>query len=348
VSGPARRVFVACEDASASSFAANQARRHVDLLKRRGHRASLLAAVIEPRLRSEASPLEWGLAEAAVADVAWVMHYDRWSRETTERLRSARGPRALWFHGFAPPETLDRADPEWERRMHARRMLPDLVEDWDLVLCDSEQDRRRLRRVGAGAVGVVPPLLEDPGLPPAGGRPAPTIVCPGPVTAGRGLDHAVTALALVRRLHRPDARMVVAGSGRGHERFIAGLTTLAARVHVDGAMGVADGSEEAVPPAALALDLAADGRFPAWIVAARMRGYPAIVVAGGPAAELVGEGALVLPDAGPPLVAEAIAEVLADAALRAALSADARAVAAAFAGAAAEERAAAALAPLLG
>lgn len=343
----ARRVFVVCEDASASSFAAAQARRQVALLTRRGHRAAFLAARVEPRLRGEVGALERGIAEASTADVAWVMHYDRWSDATLDGLMRARGPRALWFHGFPSPERLDRGDPEWERSLRARRAMPALVDGWDLVLADSEPDRRLLERLGARGAVVGGALLEYPGAQATTGRPAPTVLCPGPVRAGRGLESAVTAMALVNRLHRPDARLVISGSARGHERFVAGLTALAGRVGVGGRMGVSDGPEDAAVPAALALDLSPEGRFPAGTVAAMLRGCPAIVVAGGPAAEVAGAGALVLPSADPPLVAEAVAEVLANAPLRARLASEARAAAAPYAGDEAEHRVAAALAPLL-
>jgi glycosyltransferase involved in cell wall biosynthesis len=350
VTDGAPRVFVACESATRDSFVAGQARRLTDALRRRGHRAVLVADAIAPPLRGEAASLEWALLEDLTGDALWVMHYDEWSGETRSRLTSARGPRALWYHGSLPPERLARDDPGWERAMQARRTLPDLLSDgWTLILADSDHDRSRIARHGARDALVVQPLLDTPRpRADAGGeRPAATVLAAGPVTPGRGLDHVVKAVALVRRLHRPDARLILSGPASGHERFVAGLEALAARLGATGAVAVADAASDEPVPAAVAVDAALDGGYPLGTAAAMLRGCPAIVVAGGPAAATLGRGALVLPDRDPPLLAEAIAEVLAAPALGAELAAAGRAATAGLAGSAAEDRVIAALAPVL-
>jgi glycosyltransferase involved in cell wall biosynthesis len=255
------------------------------------------------------------------------MHYDGWTAEAALRIRATRGPAALWYHDLAGPD--DRAAL--------------VAEGWDAVVADSARDAAALRAAGADGVEIVPPLLAEAPLAAAGAPGA--VVCAGPVAAGRGLDAAVKAVGLLRR-RRADASLTLAGRiAPGQERWAAGLQTLAERAGVP--LRITDRDPEEPPPAGVTIDFAPDGPFPVGLAATMLRGVPAVVVAGGPAADALGAGALVLPDGDPRLLAEAIAEIGADGGLRSELRSAARAAAEPLTGAAAEERAVAALAPVV-
>jgi hypothetical protein len=336
------RVYLVCEVAEAGSLPAKQALRQAAALRRHGHRAIVVAAQIDPGMRGNVAPLEWAEGQESPG-VAWVLHYDRWSDVMLERMRTLPEPSALWFHGFLQPEQLLRSE-EWARSLQARRSLPHLVKPWSLVFADSSRDRTRLERMGLSGATVASPLLEAP--PPNFAPPVvPTVLAPGPIARGRRLDELIVALGLVRRLHRPDAELIV--QGQGQRPLAAGLGTLARRVEAEGAVRVVMGDDENPPAATVAVDLERDGAFPVGLASALARGLPAVVLAGSLAAEVAGEGALALPTAEPALLAEALGELLARPELRAELGAAGRAAVAHLWGTGAEERVVGALAPLL-
>jgi hypothetical protein len=343
VSEGARPVHLVCEVAEPGSLPARQALRQAAALRRRGHRANVVAAEIDAAMRASVAPLEW--AEAQPVGAAWVLHYDRWSEAMLERVRALPDPSALWFHGFLQPEQLRRGE-QWARSLQARGSLPRLAGRWNVVLADSSRDGARLEGLGLERVAVVPPLLQEPQAGVATPF-APVVLAPGPIVRGRGLDELIVALGLVRRLHNPGAELVVQGRGVGQEPFAAGLATLASRVEAGEAVRIVVGDEEDAQPAMVAVDLERNGAFPVGLAGALARGVPAVVLAGSLAAEVAGDGALALPAPEPVLVAEALGELLARPELRADLGEAGRAAVAHLWGAEAESRVVEALGPLL-
>lgn len=323
-----------------------------EALRRRGVGGEIYAEHVHPELAGQARGLDAFRLEPGDAVV---LRYSLWSAAAERAAAVPRARLGLLYHNITPAPLLRAWSPALaDLCARGRAALPELAGRVSVAIADSSVNAAELAEAGFPPARVVPLLLPDAGAPspPREGPVAPVVLSVGRVVPSKRLEDAVRALAVLRRHHRPDARLVVIGGADGFEGYRAALGSLAARLGVAGAVDfrgrVSDDERDAAYAGAGAYLAASEHEgFCAPLVEALARGLPVVARDAGAVPETLGGAGLLVPGRDPALAAEALAVVLADAGLRAELAARATARLRALAPERVEPLVAQAVAPLL-
>jgi glycosyltransferase involved in cell wall biosynthesis len=151
---------------------------------------------------------------APASDDVLLLHHSAGLPGLSELL-ALPNPKLLLYHNVTPPAWL------WEHAplvaTHCaigHEQLPELVAACHLAAADSEFNAGELRALGAGTTTVIPLLIDLDRLGPvARDRAAhpPTVLFVGRLSPHKRQDEVIRCFALYRRLHAPDARLVLVG-----------------------------------------------------------------------------------------------------------------------------------------
>ncbi len=131
------------------------------VLRQMGHRSSIYARFIHPRLRWHARSLRAARRLFSRPDVIWIYHYSTAS-EITPMIRTAAGPLGVIYHSVTPPAlTLDGAGALAARCHIAEDDLCSLAVVARMAAGVSEYDRAQLVAAGFRAPEVLPIVLDD-------------------------------------------------------------------------------------------------------------------------------------------------------------------------------------------
>lgn len=261
-----------------------------------------------------------------------LFHYSAYAPKLRPLL-ARPNPKLVVFHNVTPAEWMWEADPRAAVQCAVgRRQLGDFAAAADLALGVSEYNARELAAAGAAQVDVLPVLFEPgrfaPSTPRAG-EPAPEVLFVGRRAPHKRHDELIRALALLRRLHLPAARLTLVGEPVNAD-FDARLRALADAL-APGAVSFEQGLSEAdlagrYARAGAFLCLSEHEGFCIPLLEAFAAGLPVVARRAGGAGETAGNAAVLLEkedDAG--VAAAALAAVLSDASLREELRARGRA-----------------------
>ncbi|MCX8037374.1 MAG: glycosyltransferase family 4 protein [Candidatus Sumerlaeia bacterium] len=131
------------------------------LLRQMGHRSSIYARFIHPRLRLRARSLRAARRLFHRPDVVWMYHYSTAS-EITPLIRTVAGPLLVIYHSVTPPAlTLDGAGGLAARCHIAQDALRSLAGVACIAAGVSEYDRTQLVAAGFRTTEVLPIVLDD-------------------------------------------------------------------------------------------------------------------------------------------------------------------------------------------
>lgn len=240
-------------------------------------------------------------------------------------LLSGPQPLLLVYHNITPPEWLWDVAPALGVQCAVGRMqLPDLVGRADVSAAVSEFNAGELRRAGARAPIVIPPLiradhLRAPGSPARPPR-SPSILFVGRLSPHKRQDAVIQAFALYRRRHAPTARLHLVGSPIGSD-YPRRLRELADRVAPGAVHFESDLSDSELAgryrDASAFLCLSEHEGFCLPVVEALANGLPVVARRAGAVPETLGDAGLIVePDEDLGVVAEALELAVGDDALR--------------------------------
>ena len=308
------------------------------LLRSRGWRSELFCYETKPPLeqagydyreygrRVRADPDDLLLYHVAIGSVVadWVM-------EREERL-------LLYFHNITPPEYFDRWEPfaayacSW-----ALSQLRRLVPRTTFAMAASEFSQADLAHLGYLDTAVVPILFDTAQseaeadgatrarLESARLRGGAQWLFIGRLSPNKAQEDIIKAFAVYRRAYDPDARLAILGSdaestyGKALRQYVNALG-LAGAVEIPG--GVADPVKVAyLHTSDVFVYLSEHEGFGVPILEAWCHRLPVVAFDAGAIGEVAGDGALLLEDKAPTMVAAAVHRMLSDAELRSAIEA---------------------------
>ena len=301
-----------------------QARAYRALFSRWGWGGEDVAASVDPRVNGEVRPLA---SLRPADDDVLVLHFSAYA----PRLRAALdlpGPKLLISHNVTPARWLWRYDPGSAVQCAVgRAQLPEFARRVDLAAGVSAYNAAELKAAGAPAVEVLPILfdrtrLEAAGEPRPGGNLAPTVLFVGRLTPHKRQDEVIRAFALYRRLHAPEAQLVLVGEPqpRGFDDRLRELADHLApgAVTIEGGLSPAQLAERYRGADAF-LCLSEHEGFLVPLVETFHYGVPVVARAVGGVPEVAGDAALLLDpdrDDDPAVVAELLHLAVSDEALR--------------------------------
>jgi len=152
--------------------------------------------------------------------------------------------KVILYHNITPAAFLEGVNPETAARLRrGRDQLRALAGTADLVLADSSFNAAELREAGYGDVHVLPLLLDlsefgpvDRGFLRAYSDGVTNLVFVGRCAPNKRLDHLIILLYYYRTFCQRDARLLLAGSYAGTEKYHALLLALARRLGLDDAV----------------------------------------------------------------------------------------------------------------
>lgn len=148
---------------------------------------------------------------------------------------------ALIYHNITPPEYFLGVHPQLVRQCyHGRRELTAYRTRCDLALGDSEFNRQELEALGfdpTGVLHVVPDFTHLGGAPDSRVIDAFDDACTNVLFVGRMIpnkrpDDLIRFFHAYKALYDPSARLILAGSSGGFDRYLAQLHSLVARLGV--------------------------------------------------------------------------------------------------------------------
>ncbi|HMN99014.1 MAG TPA: glycosyltransferase [Miltoncostaeaceae bacterium] len=313
----------------------------------------VIAEHVHPTLARRVVRLDGG-GRALLDNGPLLLRYSIWSG-AVEAALAAAGPLAVVYHNVTPGDLLREVNPEVADLCdRGRRGLRRLAGRASVLVADSSFNASELAAAGLGDAHVVPLLLElerNDGTAPSHDPERPLVLSVGRIVPSKRLEDAVGAFALFQRERAPGARLVLAGSDDGFERYGQALPRLArdlgARdVRLTGR--ITDDERDALYRAASAyLCTSVHEGFCAPLVEALAAGVPVVARARAAVPETLGAAGLLIPDDDLAVFAEALHEVVASEPLRATLRARAAARLAELAPTRVDALMHAALAPLL-
>lgn len=249
-------------------------------------------------------------------------------------------PLLLYFHNLTPAEFYDRWEPfaayacTW-----GRTQLRRLVDRTTLAMAASEFSQKELLDVGYLDTAVVPILFDTTqfdhvdqatlaSLTAVKSRGGAQWLFVGRLSPNKTQEDIIKAFSLYRRVYDNGARLAILGADRD-SAYGQALRRFVTKLGLDDAVAIPGGVPDAVKTAYLqAADvfvyLSEHEGFGVPILEAWCHGVPVVGFAAGAIPEVAGDGALVLADKSPPVVAAAVNRVLTDAATREELAANSR------------------------
>ncbi len=300
-------------------------------LRDAGYQSDVWAIDTLPEVRGEARPLA-ELTPARRPGTWWLFHHSI-GTPAADIFAGRPEPKVLDYHNITPAGLLDRWAP-WVRDEVelGRRQLVELARPCFFALADSSYNEAELTADGYPHTRVVPPLFDlaafeetaDPEVEArlradrrAGGA---DWLFVGRVAPHKAQHDLIKALAVHRRLHDPEARLHLVGSGMG-EDYPRALQRFAQRIGVGDAVRitgmVSAGALAAYYRVADVFVCASEHEgFCVPVVEAMHLGLPVVAHAAAAVPETVGEGGLVLADRSPLALATAAQRVVTDPGLR--------------------------------
>jgi L-malate glycosyltransferase len=188
-----------------------QARVWRRLLRDAGYGGRDHAAQIDPRARSDFSPLA-GLSPAA-GDLL-IIRYSAWSPPLTPLLDLPQH-KLLVYHNITPAEYLWNHSPALAVQCAVGRIqLPAFARAATVAVADSDFNAAELREAGAERTRVVPILIDDgryAARAPAPDGAGPLVLSVGRLVPNKRHDLVIAAFAAFQRERAPDARLLVVG-----------------------------------------------------------------------------------------------------------------------------------------
>jgi glycosyltransferase involved in cell wall biosynthesis len=200
-----------------------QALAYRDVFRRWGMEGGVHAAAIEPAVRGEVESLSRLRPESA--DLL-LFHYSAYAPRL-EPLLELPQRKLLVYHNVTPADWL------WEHQPHVatlcalgREHLPRWAQAVDVAAAVSEFNATELREAGANDVRVIP-ILRYPKTPTLrkGSDPYLRVLSVGRLAPHKRPDRVLRAFELYRRVHAPDARLVMVGEplSPGYENELRGV-----------------------------------------------------------------------------------------------------------------------------
>jgi glycosyltransferase involved in cell wall biosynthesis len=208
------------------------------MLLQMGFRSEIFAGLIDHRLQRAARP-ETALPGRLAADDVLVYHLSIGS--PLARLVARSSVRTVVvYHNITPADYYRDINPivsYWLQR--GRRDLAALAPHATLVIGDSRLNLEEALAAGARHATVVPPAVDLGRLRPEPARPssdAPVVIFTGRLASNKGHEHLIRAVAALRALALPSARLTLVGGGDDTEPYARALRDLAERVGVGSAV----------------------------------------------------------------------------------------------------------------
>jgi len=207
------------------------------VLRRGGAASDIFAAAADPRVRNEAREWrEYAACNAAGnvcllhfsigADMAWVF-------------ANLRSRRVLVYHNVTPPEFARGTNRRLERECRrGREQLRELAAAADLVICDSEYNRRDLAALGFARTAVLPVHVDfaahdrtpDDDVQARRLRDGRTnVLHVGRLAPNKRIEDVVRSFDLYRRVD-PGSRLLLVGGDGGLRGYAESLRSLVARL----------------------------------------------------------------------------------------------------------------------
>jgi glycosyltransferase involved in cell wall biosynthesis len=271
-----------------------------------------VAASIDPRANGFAS---LRALQPAPGDVL-LIHYSAYA----PRLRTVLdlpNRKLLLSHNVTPASWLWDHDPPIALQCElGRRQLPEYVARCDLAAGVSAYNAAEL-----GSDVVIPPLVDVSWLRASEPATPPEVLFVGRLAPHKRHDEAIRAFALYRRLHAPDARLVLVGEplNSGYLRALRDLGDRAGGVIFEHTLSPAQLADRYASAAAF-LCLSEHEGFCIPVLEAFAAGVPVVARPAGGLPETVGDAALLVADRDPAVVAELLHLAVSDAGLRAELA----------------------------
>jgi glycosyltransferase involved in cell wall biosynthesis len=208
-------------------------------LRAAGYESDIIVETADPRLEDETIDYRDMVGQVSSDDLL-IHHFSIGSRASrTAYALPAR--MALIYHNITPPEYFLGVHEQLVRQCyHGRRELTAYRHRCEIALGDSEFNREELDALGfpnTGVLHVVPGFTHLDGIPDSRVLDAfddeyTNILFVGRVIPNKRPDDVIRAFHAYRTLFNPKARLIIAGSYGGFERYLTQLQTLVARLHV--------------------------------------------------------------------------------------------------------------------
>jgi glycosyltransferase involved in cell wall biosynthesis len=309
-----------------------QALAYRELFDRWGWGGLDFAAAIDPRVNGVPThPVRLLERLQPGRDDVLLFHYSAYAPRLRDALALPQR-KLLVSHNITPARWLWAYDPGSAVQCAVgRSQLPHFARAVDLATGVSAYNAAELEAAGARETDVLPILfdrsklgLPTPPGPAARGDGPPTVLFVGRVTPHKRQDEVIRAFALYRRLHAPDARLVLVGSPqpRGFDDDLRGLASQLAPGAVTIEADVTpEGLWERYRRADAFLCLSEHEGFCIPLLEAFHFGVPVVARPVGGVPEVAGDAALLVEDRDPAVIAELLALAIGDDALRAELRA---------------------------
>jgi glycosyltransferase involved in cell wall biosynthesis len=210
------------------------------MLNRMGFRSEVFAGLIDDRLRRAARPADYLMRSLEPDDV--IVYHLSIGSAVAALVKRASVRTVIVYHNITPTDYYRSTNPTvayWLER--GRRELEELAPRAALVIGDSRFNLDEAMAAGARHGAVVPPAVDLGRLRPVPARPsdvAPTVVFTGRLAPNKGHAVLVRAIAALRTLSLPAARLVVVGGADDTEAYAAALRALADSLGVGSAVSM--------------------------------------------------------------------------------------------------------------
>lgn len=208
-------------------------------LRGAGYESEIIVETADPRLEHLTTDYR-DIVGHVDADDLLIHHFSLGSRAS--RTAFALPCRmALIYHNITPPEYFLGVHPQLVRQCyHGRRELTAYRNRCDIALGDSEFNRQELDALGfspTDVLHVVPDFSHLSGVPDSRILDAYDDACTNILFVGRMIpnkrpDDVIRSFAAYKALYDPSARLILAGSYGGFERYMVQLRTLVAALGV--------------------------------------------------------------------------------------------------------------------
>lgn len=299
-------------------------------LRAMGYRSEIFASLADRRMQPASRPAD-ELFDALGEGDAVVYHLSIGS-PLARVLDGLPSVRAIYYHNISPAAAMERFSPVVAHHLRwGRRDLAALAPIADVCVAESTYNLEELRQAGARRTALVPLDLDLDRLRPRRSVPAtpPRLVFIGRLAPHKRQDHLIRVLAALRRVHSPDARLVLAG-GAAIPAYVAALRRLASALGVSDAVDILDRPQSAeaigdIYASASALLCASEHEgFCVPLVEAMAFAVPILAFDGGAVAETVGGAGLVVRHHDPLVWAELAWRLIQDRRLRDTIESGAR------------------------
>ena len=253
-----------------------------------------------------------------------LLHHCLWS-EVVDVALAGRGALLVRYHNVTPPEWYEGVnDVLADQCRRGRDALAVLASRARVGIAASEFNRGELVEAGFERTAVVPILLpESRRANHFARRSEPLVITIGRLAPNKRIDEVLRVFAVFQRACRPEASLVIVGSGGASAAYERACRRLAARLgvrNVHFAGRVTDNEKERLLAEASAyISMSEHEGFSIPIVEAMRRGVPVLARAAGAVPETLGEGGIAVETTDHTELAELLDLLVSDSEVRAAV-----------------------------